>query len=181
MVTGENSKGLQAHFKTFDLLVNSIVKYYFISLHTLKLFITYGSAGGLPPWAPETPEMYGAELLPRQDTSPALSIFNPYTGIPFMTLAATNHSSNWKWLTVCQLFALWTSVWMTPTNLSLSFFTESNRDFILKMVFQGYKGLAWTTPPGTAAQDSLSYPKWITNSNIPFEEHFQKSWHLQKI
>lgn len=90
---------------TLDLLVNLTVKYYFISLHTFKLFITYGNAGGLPAWAPGTPEMHGAELLPRQDTQP-----NPFHFLPLhwnsllqsslVTLlppAAINHSASFLW------------------------------------------------------------------------------------
>lgn len=107
--------------------------------------------------------------------SPALSIFNPSTGIPLYKVLWSPswhqqpqitapafceiRGNSWKWLTVSS----WLSVLqcaMTPTNLS--FFSESYRDSVLKMLW----GLAWTTPPGTAAQDSLPDPKWtwITNS-----------------
>lgn len=115
--------------------------------------------------------------------SPALSIFNSFTGIPFYKVLWSpswhqqpqitvpvfceirgNTTGN-DWQCVSSLLSVLQCA-TPPTNLSLSFFSESYRDFILKTVFQGYKGLAWTTPPGTVAQDSLSYPKWtwITNS-----------------
>lgn len=46
MLTEENLKRSQAHFKKFDLPVNLILEYYFISLATSSLFSAYGNYGG---------------------------------------------------------------------------------------------------------------------------------------
>lgn len=56
MLTEENEKRSQAHFKKFDLSINLILNHYFISLYTLSLFSAYWNYGErlLRLTAPET-------------------------------------------------------------------------------------------------------------------------------
>jgi len=46
MLTEENLKKSPAHFKKFDLPVNLILNYHFISPYTLSLFSAYRNYGG---------------------------------------------------------------------------------------------------------------------------------------